>query len=108
MKNNNSIPQGILRAGIALLMVSGAAYASAQDASAEEAQPKKAKVERPAPKYETKEVSGYVYDAATKKPLDAAIAAIPEPGYVIFDVEQNSYTISGFPAFLHSSKISSN
>lgn len=106
MKNNNSIPQGILRAGIALLMVSGAAYASAQDASAEEAQPKKAKVERPAPKYETKEVSGYVYDAATKKPLDAAsIQAFGNNRYTVMTDENGKFSIK-VPVFVTSLYIS--
>ena len=33
------------------------------------------------------------------------IAAIPAPANVTLDVEQNWYTISGLPAFSHSSRI---
>ena len=36
-----------------------------------------------------------------------AIAAIPEPGKDIFEVDANLYTISGLPALRHSSRISS-
>ena len=34
-----------------------------------------------------------------------ATADTPEPGKLIFDVEQKIYTMFGLPAFLHSSKI---
>lgn len=43
---------------------------------------------------------------STKLLAEAAMAATPEPGKLILDVEQNLYTISGFPARLHSAKIS--
>ena len=38
--------------------------------------------------------------------LDVAIAEIADPGNVIFAVEPILYTISGFPAFAHSERIS--
>ena len=37
---------------------------------------------------------------------EAAIAAIPDPGKLIFDVDANLYARSGFPALLHAARIS--
>ena len=37
--------------------------------------------------------------------VEDASAAIPEPGKTTLDVDTNSYTISGFPAFSHSSRM---
>ena len=38
--------------------------------------------------------------------VEAAMAAMPEPGKLILDVDENLYTISGCPSFLHSMRIS--
>ena len=38
--------------------------------------------------------------------LEDAIAAMPEPAKLTLEVEQNSNTISGCPAFSHSERIS--
>ena len=37
---------------------------------------------------------------------EVAMAASPEPGKLILEVDANLYTRSGFPARLHSAKIS--
>ena len=50
--------------------------------------------------------STYTQEQVDKIFFEAAMAASPEPGNVTFDVEMNLYTMSGCPAFLHSSRIS--
>jgi len=103
MKNNNNIPQGIIRASIALLMVSGAANAFAQDeTNAEEAPVQKVRQVKVQPKYETKEVCGLVIDAATKKPIDGAhVQAFGNSSYTAMTDESGKFTIK-VPVFVTS------
>lgn len=104
MKNNNKIQQNVLRVGIGLMMLSGATCLSAQE-TATEAAPKKAKVEV-GPKYEMKEVSGYVYDAATKTPMDGArVQAYGNSRYSVMTDENGKYTVK-VPVFVNSLWIS--
>lgn len=96
-----NINNNILRAGIGLMMLSGATCAMAQDAETE-APAKKVKTEKPAPKYEMKEVSGYVIDAATKTPIDGArVQAYGNTRYAAMTDENGKYTIK-VPVFINS------
>lgn len=105
MKNNKNIQQGILRAGIGLMLLSGATNAIAQEAT-EETQVAKPKTEKAAPKYEMKQVSGYVYDASTKTPLEGArVQAYGHNRYSVMTDENGKYTIS-VPVFVNSLYIS--
>ena len=55
--------QGAMRVGICALMLSGTTVLSAQ------APALRAKAKAETPKYEMKEVSGTIYDAATREPM---------------------------------------
>ena len=109
MKSNikNQFQQGICRAGVCLMMLSGASsYAVAQDdasASDETANSEvKRKPEVAMPKYETKQISGFIYDAATKMPLDGArVAAYNDERYSIMTDEKGNFTIT-VPVFVTS------
>ena len=80
MNNNKKIHlmQGTLRAGVCMFMLSGACVLYAQTPQTEEgteATPaaKVAKTAtKKAPKYKMKEISGYIFDGATKKPVVGA------------------------------------
>ena len=100
MKNQN-IHTGVLRLGIGLMLLSGATALFAQEA--EEAPAKSARVkEAQAPKYEMKEVSGYVYDAATKAPIDGAkVQAYGNNRYSVMTGEDGKYTLK-VPVFINS------
>ena len=55
---------------------------------------------RVAPKYEMKEVSGYVYDAATKSPIDGArVQAFNDPRYTTMTGEDGRYKLK-VPVFV--------
>lgn len=100
MKNNINIQRSILSAGIGLMMLSGATSALAQEA-ADESKPKAVRPDL-APKYEMKQVSGYVFDAATKTPIDAArVQAYGHDRYSVMTDETGKYTIS-VPVFVNS------
>lgn len=93
--------QGALRAGVSLFMLSGACVLSAQtpeDAAdvvadnTESVEPAAKKAE--APQYKMKEVSGYVYDIATKKPLAGAkVQALNNRFYSAITEDDGKYTI---------------
>ena len=100
MKNHN-IHTGFFRLGIGLMMLSGATVLIAQEAEEAPAKPTRARVET-APKYEMKEVSGYVYDAATKTPLDGAkVQAYGNNRYSVMTGEDGKYTLQ-VPVFINS------
>lgn len=109
MKNNinNKFQQGFLKVGIGLMMLSGATTLMAQDeANAVTVDSIRRKPVKAAPKYEMKEVSGYVYDAATKQPLDGArVQAYNDNRYSIMTDENGRYTIS-VPVFVTSLYVS--
>ena len=96
MKSNikNQFQQGICRAGVCLMMLSGASsYAVAQDDASASDETVNSEVKRKPevamPKYETKQISGFIYDAATKLPVDGArVAAYNDVRYSIMTDEK--------------------
>lgn len=97
----NKFQQSFIKAGIGLLMLSGTTTLMAQEdgASKETVRPKAV---RTAPKYEMKKISGYVYDAATKMPIDGArVQAYNDNRYSILTDEKGYYTID-VPVFVQS------
>lgn len=105
MNNNKRINllQGALRAGVCMFMLSGATALSAQTAATTDsiAKAKPAKVAKKAPKYEMKEISGHVYDAATKKPLGGVhVQALNNSRYTALTNAKGEYTIS-VPKFVN-------
>ncbi len=110
MMNSNSQMkkiQGTLRAGVCLCLLSGtcvlpAAFAGVQQDAASTAPVKTA----PASKYEMWEVSGHVYDAATKQPLvGVQVQALNNHLYAAMTDENGAYTIR-LPKFVTSLYIS--
>ena len=97
MNNNKKIRlmQGALRAGVCLFMLSGSCVLYAQDAVTEEPAAKTAPAKKAAaPKYEMKEVSGFVYDGATKKPLAGVkVQALNNKMYSALTDDNGKYTI---------------
>ena len=88
--------QGALRTGLSLFMLSGACVLSAQvanpatDAKTETAAPAK----KTAAKVVLKEISGVVYDAATKEPLPGVrVQALNNKYYTALTDENGAYTV---------------
>ena len=100
MNNNKTIHlmQGTLRAGVCLFMLSGACVLSAQTPDAGHA-PKAPAKHAPAPAkktptYEMKEISGYVFDGATKKPVAGVkVQALNNRYYTAMTDESGRYII---------------
>lgn len=107
-KNRINLIQDALRAGVCLFMLSGTCVLSAQtevEADEQEAPvaPAKKKAE---PAYELKEISGFVYDAATKAPLAGVrIQALNNRFYTALTDETGAYTIK-VPEFVTSLYVS--
>ncbi len=104
--------QGALRAGVCLFMVSGACVLSAQTPdegvpAAQEAPAKPAPKKRAAaPKYKMKEVSGYVFDGATGKPVAGVkVQALNNRYYSALTDEDGKYTVK-VPVFVDALYIS--
>ncbi len=95
MKQTNiNFMQGVLRASVGLLMLSGTCVVSAQEA------PAKGKAKTETPKYEMKEISGTVYDAATKEPMAGVrVQALNNRLYTAMTDEKGNYTIK-VPTFV--------
>jgi len=99
MMNNNkkiNLMQGALRAGVCLFMLSGSCVLSAQtSADSVAATPRTVPTAQTgASKYAMKEISGYVYDAATKQPLSGVrVQALNNRLYVGMTDENGAYTI---------------
>ena len=97
------IHPNILRISLGAVLLCGTTSLMAQEADANEAaaaQPRK--TAKPAPTYEMKEVSGYVYDAATKSPIDGArVQAYNDKRYTTMTGEDGRYTIK-VPVFVTS------
>ncbi|MCR5314233.1 MAG: SusC/RagA family TonB-linked outer membrane protein [Bacteroidaceae bacterium] len=101
----------ILSAGLGLSLLSVPSNVMAQDNNTsnevdhqEAKAPRRRQIETP--KYEMKEVSGYVFDAATNKPIDGAyIQAFGNKRYSVMTDENGKYTIS-VPVFVNSLLIS--
>lgn len=105
MNNSNIISQGLLRAALGFTMLAGVTCAYAQDDAAE-APAKPARTAKALPQYEMKEVSGYVYDAATSTPIDGArVQAYGNNRYAAMTDETGHYTIK-VPVFVNSLYIS--
>ena len=86
--------QGVLRASVGLLMLSGTCVLSAQKA------PVASKKKTEAPKYEMKQISGTVYDAATKEPMAGVrVQALNNRLYTAMTDENGAYTIK-VPTFV--------
>lgn len=88
----NNMMQSALRAGVCLFMLSGACVLSAQTEG------KAAKPSKPATalhdKYVMKEVSGFVYDAATHAPLAGVkVQALNNSFYTALTDDKGAYTI---------------
>ena len=96
--------QGVIRAGVCLFMLSGTCVLSAQEADttavAVQTKVAPAKAKTVAPKYEMKQVSGHIFDAATKKPLAGVrVQALSNRFYTTMTDENGAYTIS-VPTFV--------
>ena len=103
---NQYIHTGLLRLSMGLMMLSGATTLLAQEAEEGQAAAKPTRKVITAPQYEMKEVSGYVYDAATKAPLDGAkVQAYGNSRYTIMTGEDGKYTLK-VPVFVQSLYIS--
>ncbi len=107
-KNRINLIQDALRAGVCLFMLSGTCVLSAQtevevDEQEAPVAPAKKKAE---PAYELKEISGFVYDAATKAPLAGVrIQALNNRFYTALTDETGAYTIK-VPEFVTSLYVS--
>ena len=95
--------QGVIRAGVCLFMLSGTCVLSAQEADttavAVQTKVAPAKAKTVAPKYEMKQVSGHIFDAATKKPLAGVrVQALSNRFYTTMTDENGAYN-----CFVHQS-----
>lgn len=103
MNNNKraNLLQGVLRTLVCLLMLSGVSMLSAQTDNAESpAQAKTAKNKKAAPSYKMQQVSGHVYDAATKAPLAGVrVQALNNRFYTTMTNAKGEYTLS-VPTFV--------
>lgn len=112
MNNNNQIKlkQRALRAGVCLFMLSGTCVLSAQSETDVDTTAVSAAVQKKSnvatPKYEMREITGYVYDAATKQPLPGVqVQALNNRIYAAMTDENGAYTIR-IPKFVSSLYIS--
>lgn len=105
MNTYNNI--NIFRAGIAFMMLAGSTCLLAQETAEAAATPAPArKVQNTAPKYKMKTVTGYVYDAATKTPIDGArVYAFGNKRYTAMTDETGKYTVN-IPYFVNSIYVS--
>lgn len=100
MKNNIKNNNGFVRAGIGLMMLSGAVCSSAQTSDEEPKMPvrKVAKVVN----YQMKSVSGVILDAATKEPISGArVAAYGNPRFSVMTNDDGTYEFQ-VPVFVSS------
>lgn len=90
--------QGTLRAGVCIFMLSGACVLSAQtpDHGNKATSPAKTAqaAQKKAPQYKMKEISGYVFDGATKKPLGGVkVQSLNNRYYTALTEDDGKYTI---------------
>ncbi len=100
--NDNKLQQNIIRLSVGLVMLTGANCVMAQG----EADGAETVKRKEVPAYQMKEVSGVVYDAATKQPVDGAhVQAYNQDRYSVLTDENGRYTIK-VPTFVNSLYIS--
>ncbi|MBO7102948.1 MAG: TonB-dependent receptor plug domain-containing protein, partial [Bacteroidaceae bacterium] len=97
------LKHNILRVMVGVVLLSCANTLMAQDEATDTvAVPQRQRVAKPAPKYEMKEVSGIVMDAATRTPIDGArVQAFNDNRYSTMTDEKGQYTIK-VPLFVTS------
>ena len=92
-----NLMQGALRAGVCLFMLSGTCVLSANNetgVSASNSAASATSKQKKDSKYELKEVSGFVYDAATKAPLAGVrVQALNNRYYTALTDDKGAYTI---------------
>lgn len=107
-KRYNMMQGAALRAGVCLFMLSGSCVLSAQPGPEQAPAPpaRTASTAKTAPKYQMKEVSGFVYDEATGLPLAGVkVQALNNRFYTALTDEQGAYTIK-VPTFVTSLYVS--
>lgn len=99
-----SINNRFLCLGLGLMMLSGATtiYAQEENEAADTTTAVVRKTAKVLPVYEMKEVSGVVYDAATKLPIDGAnVQAYGFNRFTVMTNEKGEYTLK-VPVFVNS------
>ena len=107
MKRYYSIQKqhNLVRVGLGLIMLSSATCMIAQ-AEPEQGDTVTRKSVKELPVYQMKEVSGFVYDAATKKPIDGArVQAFNQARYSVMTDDKGRYILQ-VPVFVNSLYIS--
>jgi TonB-linked SusC/RagA family outer membrane protein len=98
-RSNYKFQQKVLRVCAGLMMLSGVICAMAQETNTDSVS---RRVVKTVPAYQMKEVSGYVYDASTKKPIDGArVQAYNNNLYSVLTDEKGKYTLK-VPEFVNS------
>lgn len=105
MKKNivNHIVPNLLKAGVCMVVLSGASPLMAQDATttAESTEVLHSARAKKAPKYKMKEVKGKVIDAATNAPMGGVrVQSLNNPNYSTLTEEDGTYTLQ-VPHFVH-------
>jgi TonB-linked SusC/RagA family outer membrane protein len=97
--NNNKLHHKILSVGAVFAMLASTTLVMAQDNTSDSI---KRRTVKTTPAYQMKEVSGYVYDASTKLPIDGArVQAYNNAKYSVLTDEKGKYTLS-VPVFVNS------
>ena len=97
--NNNKLHHKILSVGALFAMLASTTLVMAQDNTSDSI---KRRTVKTAPVYQMKEVSGYVYDASTKLPIDGArVQAYNNAKYSVLTDDKGKYTLS-VPVFVNS------
>jgi TonB-linked SusC/RagA family outer membrane protein len=98
--------QSALRAGVCLFMLSGSCVLSAQTGDGQTSDVKTTAAAKKTSPYVMKEISGHIYDAATKAPLAGAkVQALNNRLYTALTDDDGSYTIK-VPDFVTSLYVS--
>jgi TonB-linked SusC/RagA family outer membrane protein len=95
--------QTVLKASVCLFLLSGTGYAMAQDTETADADSTAAPVAKKTvrlPQYPMKEISGTIFDAATKKPMGGVrVQALADDRYTAMTEDNGTYTIK-VPTFV--------
>ncbi len=96
------INKNILRTGFAICLLTATSAVWAQSETPDSLSAPQRKPAKPERQYEMKTVSGYVYDAATGKPVDGAnVKAYGHNRYTVMTDENGAYTLK-VPKFVNS------